>query len=118
MKIVSMDKVKSEPVVAPLFTGEVSRQPLARDSRDLNVSIVNFPKGVRNQWHSHESDQVLIVTAGKGIVATDGEQREVVVGDVVVIPAGEKHWHGATNDSAFSHITIQRTGSTTKQLES
>jgi quercetin dioxygenase-like cupin family protein len=58
-------------------------------------------------FHIHSGDQILIVTEGKGIVATDAEEREVTVGDVILISAGEKHWHGATKDSAFSHITVQ-----------
>ncbi len=81
------------------------------------MAVVNFGKGVRNKFHTHESDQILIVTAGKGIVATGTEQREVSVGDVILFPTGEKHWHGATEDSDFSHIYISRAGQKTKQVE-
>ena len=61
--------------------------------------------------------KVLIVTAGKGIIAT--EDREVVIspGDVVLIPANEKHWHGATEDSEFSHIYLSNPTSQLTQLE-
>jgi len=50
-------------------------------------------------------------------VATEKEERIVTVGEVVLFPAGEKHWHGATRDSEFSHIVVTRAGSKTTQLE-
>jgi 4-carboxymuconolactone decarboxylase len=56
--------------------------------------------------HIHSSDQVLFVTAGKGIIATKARQEVISVGDVVHIPAEEKHWHGVTPDSSFSHIAL------------
>ena len=65
----------------------------------------------------HDSDQVLFVTAGKGIIATETEKEIIGVGDVVHIPAEERHWHGATPDSAFSHIALTAKGSTTTQVE-
>ena len=118
MKIVKISKVYKEPYARPLFTGpDVTRQALAPDSKDFNVNIVNFGKGVRNKFHAHNSDQVLIVTAGRGIVATEKEERIVTEGDVVFFPAGEKHWHGATDDSPFSHIYVTGAGSETTQLE-
>jgi quercetin dioxygenase-like cupin family protein len=118
MKIVNMNQVPKQSHAGPLFTGkDVTTQPLVPDSRDFRVNIVNFGKGVRNKFHIHESDQVLIVTAGKGIVATEEEERVVTVGDVILFPAGEKHWHGATSESAFSHIFVSSTGSKTTQVE-
>ncbi len=81
------------------------------------MAIVNFSKGARNKFHTHTSDQALIVTAGEGIVATEQEERIVSPGDIIFFPAGEKHWHGATKDSDFSHIWVLATGSKTKQLE-
>ena len=118
MHIVNMNTVPKAKRVSPLFTSEeVTMQPLIPEGGDYNMSVVNFGKGVRNKFHVHESDQVLIVTAGKGIVATEGEQREVSIGDIILFPAGEKHWHGATADSEFSHIYITRSDSKTTQVE-
>ncbi|MBU1209431.1 MAG: cupin domain-containing protein [Proteobacteria bacterium] len=118
MKIVKMNEVPKEPAGSPLFTGpNVTRQSLLSDSKDLRVNIVNFGKGVRNKFHSHDGDQVLIITAGKGFVATTEEKKVVTVGEVVLFPAGEKHWHGATNDSEFSHIVITKVGVKMTQLE-
>lgn len=118
MKIVKISEVYKESYTRPLFTGsDVTRQVLVPDSKEFNVNIVNFGKGVRNKFHAHDSEQVLIVIAGRGIVATDKEERLVTEGDVIHIPAGEKHWHGATEDSEFSHIYVTRVGSQVTQLE-
>ena len=117
MQVVRMSDVPKTPREAPLFTSPVTMQSLIPEGGDFNMAIVNFGKGVRNKFHTHESDQILIVTAGKGIVATETEQREVTVGDVILFPSGEKHWHGATEDSEFSHIFISRAGQKTKQME-
>lgn len=111
MHVVTMNDIDKKPHISPLFTGEdVTVQPLIPEGGDYNMSIVNFGKGVRNKFHMHESDQILIVTAGKGYVATEQEQRTVTVGDVILFPKGEKHWHGACEDSEFSHIFITKTG--------
>jgi quercetin dioxygenase-like cupin family protein len=118
MKIVKMNKVPKQPFRIPLFTGsDVTRQPLVSDSKDLMMNIVNFGKGVRNKFHTHDGDQVLIITAGKGMVVTEKEKKTVTVGEIVFIPAGEKHWHGATKDSEFSHIAVTRAGVEMTQLE-
>jgi quercetin dioxygenase-like cupin family protein len=118
MKIASIASVAKEAAVSPLFTGPgVTRQVLLPDSTEYRINIVHFDQGVRNKWHTHDSEQILLVTAGRGIVATDAEERVVGEGDIIAVPAGEKHWHGATPDSAFSHLYWFRKGSTTKQLE-
>lgn len=118
MKVVRMKDVPKEPFATPLFTGkDVSRQTLVPESKDFSLGIVNFGKGVRNKFHTHSSDQVLIVTSGAGYVATDKETRRVTVGDVVLVPAGEKHWHGAGPESDFSHISLTRPGNKLTQLE-
>ena len=118
MQVIKSNTVEKESFASTLFTStEVSIQRLLPDSREFDVNIVNFGKGVRNKFHTHDHEQVLIVTAGKGIIAT--EDREVVItpGDVVLIPANEKHWHGATEDSEFSHIYVSSPASQLTQLE-
>ena len=87
------------------------------DSKELRLSIINFGRGVRNKFHTHDGDQVLIVTGGKGIAATEEKKEVVTVGEIVLFPAGEKHWHGATQDSEFSHIVIARAGVKMTQIE-
>ena len=118
MKIVNINQVPREPMVSPLFTSpEVYAQPLSPEDGEFNSRVVTFGKGVRNKFHAHGSDQILIVTAGKGYVATESEQREVTVGDVIFFAAGEKHWHGATADSEFSHIYVHLAKAQSTQLE-
>ena len=118
MKIVSMHGVSKELFPNPIFTGpDVTRQILVPDSKEFSVNVVNFGKGVRNKFHAHDSEQILIVTSGRGIVATEKEERVVTEGDIVLISPGEKHWHGATRDSDFSHIYVSRLGSVLTRLE-
>jgi len=120
MKVLKPDAIPAEPANSPLFTGgPVTRQPLLtpETSKNFSLNVVNFSAGARNKMHIHSSDQVLFVTAGKGIIATETEKEIIGVGDVVHIPEGEKHWHGATPDSPFSHIALTAKGSTTTQVE-
>ncbi len=118
MKVQKMSEVKKEAFVVPLMTStDVTRQNLVPESKDFSLGIINFGKGVRNKWHTHSSDQVLLVTAGTGYVATDTEKRKVTVGDIILVTAGEKHWHGAGPESAFSHISLTKPGNKLVQLE-
>jgi len=119
MKVVSSGALPKEPASGPLFTGEVFRQVIVKpeESQSFNFSIVNFEAGSRNKFHQHTGDQILIVTEGTGIVATEQEERTVTAGDIVLIPAGENHWHGAPGDTPMSHITVQPKGATTQQNE-
>jgi quercetin dioxygenase-like cupin family protein len=118
MKVVTLTDLPAEPFEHPLFTNsDVTRQDPMPDSKDYVVNVVHFGKGVRLKFHAHGSEQLLIVTAGRGIVATENEQKVVVPGDVILVPAGEKHWHGATDDSTFSHIYVLKAGSSLSQLE-
>ena len=78
--------------------------------RNYNCSVVNFSQGCTTGWHTHTCDQILVVTSGSGMVATEHEQREINVGDVVHIKAGERHWHGAKADTTMGHITITAVG--------
>ncbi len=118
MKIIKMSEVPKEPYLNPLFTGsDVTQQLLVSDSKDLTLSIVNFGKGIKNKFHIHDSDQVLIPISGKGIVATEDEERLVTVGELIFFPAGRRHWHGAAEDSEFSHIVVLRAGSKYAQAD-
>ena len=120
MKVIKPTEVPAENASSPLFTGgEVTRQPLVTPamSNDFNLNIVNFAPGARNKMHTHSSDQVLFVTQGEGIIATEATQEVIKTGDIVHIPATEKHWHGATAHSHFSHIALTAKGSTTQQFE-
>ncbi len=90
--------------------GEVSRSRQTiipdGDSDNYRCSVVNFSQGSTTGWHAHDCDQILVVTHGAGMVATENEELEINVGDVVHIKAGEKHWHGAKADTTMGHITV------------
>ena len=120
MKVIRTDQLSEKPATNPLFIGgPVTYQHLLSRhmGSDLSMISVTFGKGVRMKLHSHDSAQVLFVTAGKGMVVTEEGQSIVSVGDIVYSPAGEKHWHGATGDSEFSHIALQLADSKITQLE-
>jgi quercetin dioxygenase-like cupin family protein len=92
------------------FTGSVRIDPLfqAIDPARAVVASVTFEPGSRTAWHTHPLGQILIVTAGCGLVQRwDGPVEEIYPGDVVWIPPSEKHWHGATATTAMTHIAIQ-----------
>lgn len=91
------------------FTGSVRVDPLfpARESARASGAYVTFQPGARTLWHTHPRGQTLIVTAGVGRVQRwGGPLDEIRAGDVVWIPAGAKHWHGAAPGSAMTHIAI------------
>ena len=121
MKVVRIAEVAEQDATgAPMFYGgRVSRQPLIGEgaSESFNFNIVNFAAGARNRVHVHTSEQVLFVTKGEGLVGTDDEVAEVTVGDTVLIPAGERHWHGASEDSEFSHVALMTADNETEIVE-
>ncbi len=92
------------------FTGTVRIDPLfgAPDPARVAAALVTFEPGARTAWHTHPLGQTLIVTAGCGWTQRDGGSvEEIRPGDVVWFPPGEKHWHGASDTTAMSHIAIQ-----------
>ena len=92
------------------FTGSVTVDPLfeATDPPRSSGASVNFDPGARSAWHTHPAGQILIVTAGVGRVqGWGGPIEEIRQGDVVWTPPGQKHWHGASPNTAMTHIAIQ-----------
>ncbi len=119
MRVVKIDEVEEIPLgeatpIAGWTGGSVtrSRQPIIPDgeSENYRCSVVNFSQGSTTGWHTHTCDQILVVTSGSGMVATETEEREINVGDVVHIKAGERHWHGAKADTTMGHITVTAVG--------
>ena len=115
MHVVKISELPEEPMgsatpIAGWTGGAVSRSRQTiipdGDSDNYRCSVVNFKQGATTGWHAHTCDQILVVTGGSGIVATEYEERDINVGDVVHIKAGERHWHGAKANTTLSHITI------------
>ena len=115
MRLIRQDVAKAMPDDSPIFIGDVLRQNLVAegDAAVLRVTAVTFRGGARNKLHRHTTDQVLVVIAGRGIVATEGEELRVGAGDVVLVPAGERHWHGAEPETDFTHLSILTPGDMT-----
>jgi quercetin dioxygenase-like cupin family protein len=107
---------------ADYFTGSVRVDPLFQlpePARGFGANVT-FEPGARTAWHTHPLGQTLIVTAGCGWVQRWGGAKETIrPGDVVWIPPGEKHWHGATATTAMTHIAIveRRDGNSADWME-
>lgn len=109
MIIIGKGSVRGEERAGGLFTGPVNVSTLISEdmgSKEYVAAIVTFSPGSRTKLHIHDHEQILFVLKGRGFVGTETEEREVGEGDMILIPAGEKHWHGAGPDSEFSHLAI------------
>jgi len=92
------------------FTGRVTitGQFQRPDPSRLGGAIVHFEPGARTAWHTHPAGQTLIVTEGTGWTQVEGGPKfEFQAGDILWCPAGHKHWHGATQHDAMTHIAVQ-----------
>ena len=86
----------------------------------IGGAIVTFEPSARTAWHTHPLGQTLIVTSGMRWAQTQGGPKEEIrAGDIVWIPPGEKHWHGATASTAMTHVGISEAldGNTVDWLE-
>src|SRR5580704_9507526 len=95
---------------ANYFTGTVRVDPLfdASDPARVVGASVTFEPGARTAWHTHPLGQTLIVVSGFGRAQRwGGPIEEIRPGDVIWFPPGEKHWHGATQTTAMTHLAIQ-----------
>jgi quercetin dioxygenase-like cupin family protein len=77
------------------------------DGDAVRAACVVFEPGARTFWHRHTGEQLLHVMAGQGsVMARDGTSRTIRAGDVVHVPAGEEHWHGAQRGSVMIHLAV------------
>lgn len=95
---------------ADYFVGQSYLNMLSTEQ--VVIGNVTFEPSCRNNWHIHHAKsgggQILLVTAGRGYYQEwGGPPRELKAGDVVNIPAGVKHWHGAAPDAWFAHLAIE-----------
>lgn len=103
---------------AEYFSGQSYINMLAKTDNGIVFMNVTFEPGCRNNWHIHKAKsgggQVLICVSGYGYYQEEGKRvQKLSPGDIVVIPANVKHWHGARKDSWFSHIAVEVPGEET-----
>jgi quercetin dioxygenase-like cupin family protein len=115
MQTIAIDRAKAvlqDAAPGAHFSGKVYLQRLSETPAggDIEILAVFFEAGGRNKPHIHSKTQYLQIMEGTGIVATDTERRTVHAGDLVVIPGGTWHWHGATRESAMMHLSIRTAG--------
>lgn len=101
---------------AKYFIGKSYLAPLT--SAGIPIANVTFEPGCRNNWHIHKASkgggQTLICVGGHGYYQEWGKKPvKMNPGDIVFIPAGVKHWHGAAPHSWFSHLAIAVPGEDT-----
>jgi quercetin dioxygenase-like cupin family protein len=100
------------------FTGEVSVRFIYMPDNESNTSAayVTFEPGARTNWHIHETGQRMFITEGVCWTQSEGKPKiETRAGDVVICPAGVKHWHGASPDMRMTHLVL--TGGAVQWLE-
>jgi len=122
IRIARSESLQSNKGSDQFFTGSVQVQQLfpSHDPARTSGGRVTFEPGARSAWHTHPLGQILIVTDGTGwIQQWGGPIEEIRKGDVIWIPPGVKHWHGATPTTAMTHIAIQEqlNGKAVKWLE-
>lgn len=103
---------------AQYFVGKSYLRPLTVPGETVFMANVTFEPGCRNNWHIHKATsggrQVLLCAGGRGWYQEWGQEaRKLNPGDVVIIPAGVKHWHGAAKDCWFSHVAVECPGENT-----
>ncbi len=110
MNINKAGTVPTRRGAAEYFTGVVFQDPVNQAPAPARVAAarVTFTPGARTAWHTHPLGQTLYVLSGCGRVQSEGGPvREISAGDVVWIPPGEKHWHGAAPTTMMCHLAIQ-----------
>lgn len=116
VKIVTQDASKGVSQDNPkMFVGDVRIQNLVTEQEvaSQRVNAVTFRDGARNNWHSHSTEQVLVVTHGEGIIADADGERPIRPGDIVIVQPNERHWHGAAPGRDMTHLAILLPGTMT-----
>ena len=93
----------------PLAEGEVVMKRVSSgvtDTEGLNITVVSFPKGIRRPWSTHTQDQYAWIVSGKGIIASEEKETELLPGTLAFIPANTRHQHGASEEAGMTQLSI------------
>ena len=113
MQLIDLKQSVPQRNSGAIFEGMVHTQPVVDEShgaQQLRLLSVTFSPGARTKLHYHTHEQVLVVTEGRGILATEHEEHHVTPGCVVYVPREERHWHGAEPEFSMTHISINGPG--------
>lgn len=104
------------------FTGKVRQKSLFKPTAEApySVSYVTFEPGARTYWHTHPAGQRLVVMSGLGLTGTeDGKVWEIRPGDAIWCPPNVRHWHGASSNTAMTHMALtgMKDGKTVNWME-
>ena len=110
LKAIKLNAAPSEDTVGGIFEGGTVNMKTLIDkplgAEEIKAAIVTFSPGARTKMHVHDHEQVLYILSGRGIVANEHEEHMAMPGMIFLISAGEKHWHGASPESTFSHLYV------------
>jgi quercetin dioxygenase-like cupin family protein len=116
MRSLHVNRDEAHPHPRPeWFSGPVRIQELRETSEpsDLELFAVFFDAGARTLPHTHSTEQLLYFIDGEGAVGVEGSRRRYGPGGMALIPANTWHWHGATQDSPTTHLSIRPGGPST-----
>lgn len=109
MRIVDPTQTEANPGNPDYFTGQVILRRMAATDPPTNVKTfrVEFAAGARTNWHTHSGVQMLVVLEGRcRFQQAGGPVEEAGAGEVIHVPPGEKHWHGATPGASMVHLAV------------
>lgn len=104
-----MDNKEFKSAPASYFTGKAFLKTIvaADEITNCNISEVVFEQGCRNNWHTHPSNQILIIKEGTCWYQEEGKQiQKFLAGEAINILPGIKHWHGASPDAPMVHFAV------------
>ncbi|HUF36999.1 MAG TPA: cupin domain-containing protein [Anaerolineales bacterium] len=110
MQVVRKSYGKSWP--GTTFTGKTTLTALLdrQEPGGMSLTIVTFEDGSVTNWHDHPGEQILYILSGQGRVGTAETRWQVGPGDVIYVPPGERHWHGAEEGHTMTHISVTNVG--------
>jgi quercetin dioxygenase-like cupin family protein len=107
MRALNLEDQTGAPGNPDYFVGQVTLTPVRETTTPAQLFRVEFSPGARTNWHTHSGVQVLVVLAGRCRYQQEGGKvLEASTGEVIHIPAGQKHWHGATPEAGMVHLAV------------